>query len=200
MSSSQPALCIDCGKRKKKLPAYRCSWCWLAKQSIDDQVMYAERRRARAEAKGGYEYRARMPEREWHPGWRWCSGCQQQVPVEYTRGARCRAHASQASRASQVERTYDISREEYAALLEWQGGRCYICGEKPRARRLAVDHDHRTNAVRGLLCSSEDWGCNKTLAKLLNKLSVAQRALAYVEKSPLERMRSGEQPMTYVMG
>jgi len=41
---------------------------------------------------------------------------------------------------------------QYEELLEAQGGGCAICGNPPKTRRLDVDHDHRTGAIRGLLC------------------------------------------------
>jgi hypothetical protein len=49
----------------------------------------------------------------------------------------------------------------YFALLDAQGGECAIetCHNKPKTRRLHVDHNHRTGAVRGLLCHR----CNRGL-------------------------------------
>jgi hypothetical protein len=188
--------CMEPGcTRLKKKGAHRCSWHWLEKQPIDRQVKAAQWRLQRAQARPGFEHRARVPKAEWPAGGRWCAGCQSFVPLHYTRDSRCRACASQAAYASHVRRTYEITDEEYQQLLEWQGGRCYVCQRVPGKRRLAVDHDHRTNAVRGLLCASDDWGCNKTLALPLNDVEAARRLLAYVEMSPLERMRAGEPPM-----
>jgi hypothetical protein len=51
-----------------------------------------------------------------------------------------------------------LTRAEIAALadrlLVEQGGKCAIrgCTRKPGTRRFHVDHDHRTGAVRGLVC------------------------------------------------
>lgn len=48
---------------------------------------------------------------------------------------------------------------ERQKLYDKQGGKCYICG-KPEShftKRLAVDHNHKTGRVRGLLC----FRCNK---------------------------------------
>lgn len=52
-----------------------------------------------------------------------------------------------------------ISEAEYDARLVAQNGGCAICGTTPKTRRFHVDHDHRTGAVRGLLCHR----CNRNL-------------------------------------
>lgn len=53
-----------------------------------------------------------------------------------------------------------VSDTVYAAMLDAQGGHCALCSNTPKTRRLHVDHDHRTGAVRGLLCHR----CNRALA------------------------------------
>ena len=52
-----------------------------------------------------------------------------------------------------------VDDDRYHQMLEEQGGGCAICGTTPKTRRLNVDHDHRTGAVRGLLCHA----CNRFL-------------------------------------
>ena len=47
---------------------------------------------------------------------------------------------------------------EYARLLEKQKGKCAICDTYPKKKRLAVDHDHETGQIRGLLCGT----CNRS--------------------------------------
>ena len=64
---------------------------------------------------------------------------------------------------------------EYLALLLRQGGRCAICGNPPKNRRLHVDHDHRTGTVRGLLC----FRCNRALPNYVTEEWLRQ-ALAYL--------------------
>lgn len=190
--------CIEPGcSRPKRRGVHRCGWHWLARQPIEIQVEAAQNRRAHAEAQPGYEYRARVPRTLWVEGRRWCSGCQSMVPLDYTRGSRCVACASQASHASHVSRTYDLDPQEYDRLLEWQQGRCFVCGQRPRSLRLAVDHDHDTGAVRGLLCASDQWGCNVSLRRILGDVGAARRLVEYVELSPLERMRAGEPPRIF---
>ena len=63
-------------------------------------------------------------------------------------------------RAYMLKARYGITVEEYERLLEQQGFSCAMCSERcATGKRLAVDHDHTTGAVRGLLCHA----CNRAL-------------------------------------
>jgi hypothetical protein len=104
--------------------------------------------------------RARVPPGEWPPGRRWCAGCQSFPLLEHCSGSRCRACAEDARHAGHVERTYGITEEQFQALWDAQGRRCYICRREVRSKRPAVDHDHATGRVRGLLCPDSERGCN----------------------------------------
>jgi len=58
-------------------------------------------------------------------------------------------------RDSYLRRTYGITNTSYMELLDFQRGCCAICN-KPAEHfntRLAVDHDHVTGEIRGLLCN-----------------------------------------------
>ena len=55
-----------------------------------------------------------------------------------------------------VKRVYGMADGDWDRLLALQGGRCAICGCTARERRLVVDHDHKTGAVRGLLCTRDN--------------------------------------------
>ena len=54
--------------------------------------------------------------------------------------------------------------EDYIKLFQSQDGCCAICGKRNRdpKKKLAVDHDHKTNTARGLLCIN----CNLKLGVL----------------------------------
>lgn len=59
-----------------------------------------------------------------------------------------------------LQRAYGITLEQYNELFAAQGGVCAICRQKEinitkegEPRMLAVDHDHKTGAIRGLLCT-----------------------------------------------
>lgn len=53
---------------------------------------------------------------------------------------------------------WGISREEYQAKIDSQNGVCAICKRVPLPRRnrlgaaFCVDHNHKTNKLRGMLC------------------------------------------------
>lgn len=90
----------------------------------------------------------------------------------------CRLCARAAAHRSKVKGTYGLADGEYEAMLARQYGRCAICNLRPRSKRLAVDHDHRTGRVRGLLCGS----CNRRLLGAAHDdPAILRRALAYLE-------------------
>ena len=66
-----------------------------------------------------------------------------------------------------IEKTYGLSEAGYRALYAAQGGKCYICRKATgKSRMLAVDHNHTTGEVRGLLCSGSQSAntCNRLIA------------------------------------
>jgi hypothetical protein len=157
-----------------------CVWHWLLRQSSDVQAAHA---RLRLESYMHVERRARVPASEWPEGERWCSGCQHFVPLFYVTGSRCKACASVASHASRLESTYGIDRAEYDRIFKLQGGRCAICRNAPATKRFAVDHDHRTNEVRGILCKR----CNHDLlGGAHDTVRMLWRAIAYLLYPPAE--------------
>jgi hypothetical protein len=81
---------------------------------------------------------------------------------------------------------YGISIQEYNQKLEDQNHRCAICARtleeihstSTRRFALAVDHDHTTDKVRGLLCSA----CNKGIGLLQDDVDVLLKAHTYLVK------------------
>lgn len=58
------------------------------------------------------------------------------------------------------KKKYGITADEYQSMLVSQNGVCAICKKKCTCgRSLAVDHNHETGLVRGLLCSK----CNRAI-------------------------------------
>ena len=74
---------------------------------------------------------------------------------------------------------YGISLQDYDRLLKKQRGGCAICGRTPTSRWLAVDHDHKTNKIRGLLCTQ----CNLMLGVAQDSIETLHLAVKYLRKS-----------------
>ncbi len=79
---------------------------------------------------------------------------------------------------------YKLDRDAYLALEKEQGGLCAICGRSESQTvngtplRLAVDHDHTTGRVRGLLCKA----CNMGIGKFGDDPDRLQQAVDYLRK------------------
>ncbi len=90
-----------------------------------------------------------------------------------------RAKINTSARNSRLIIQYGIDILQYEQLLLRQGMVCAICrGVCKSGRRLAVDHDHRTGAVRGLLCGA----CNRAIGNLGDSVERLRRAIEYLEK------------------
>ena len=73
---------------------------------------------------------------------------------------------------------FGINLEQYNKTLKLQNGVCAICKcVDSTGRRLAVDHDHKTGKIRGLLCNR----CNVQLIGLDDKVYF-KLALQYLNK------------------
>lgn len=79
-------------------------------------------------------------------------------------------------RRTKTMRQYGMTNSDYDAILESQGGVCKICRQP--SGRLAVDHCHTTDAVRGLLCRN----CNLGLGNFKDDLDIIQSAVLYLEE------------------
>lgn len=182
MSAPKPCK-TGCGRPKMKGKHF-CKWHWLARQSSDVQARAAANRREEQLGHDNAVFQARVPKEKWPEGERWCAGCQSFVPLFYCSGSRCRACNSASAHEKRLEKTYGIDAAEYDRIFQVQGGRCAICRNKPASIRFAVDHDHQTEAVRGILCKR----CNHDLlGGSHDSIDLLWRALAYLAFPPAQR-------------
>lgn len=79
---------------------------------------------------------------------------------------------------------YGLTKEEYKTLFNKQKGLCFICKKKCcSGQNLSVDHCHKTQKVRGLLCKK----CNTALGMLDDNVEYFETAILYLknyEESP----------------
>lgn len=130
------------------------------------------------------------------PETKWCPGCKSDHPQSefgpnpseptglavYCRAfMRARYQETKQDRpwhTRHIERTYGISIDEYNRILMEQHGTCAICCGVPKGRKsLAVDHDHTTGQVRGLLCEK----CNIGIGSFKDDPMLMQTAIAYLK-------------------
>jgi len=80
-------------------------------------------------------------------------------------------------------RKYGLTIEDYDNLLSLQKGVCGICKTSECSmenRSLAVDHDHISGRVRGLLCMK----CNTSLGRFQDDIDVINRIIDYLTGNP----------------
>lgn len=82
-----------------------------------------------------------------------------------------------------IQKTYGLTTAEYQEIYKYQGGKCAICQRATGAtRRLAVDHDHATGAVRMLACQR----CNRMLGHLRDDPEAFERAAECLRNPPAD--------------
>ncbi len=118
------------------------------------------------------------------------------APVKTPLGNVCRTHERQLVREKKSKRSQGskargnfLTGAQIQHLLAEQDGRCAICRRATgETKRLAVDHDHRTGEIRGLLCSI----CNRMLGHLRDDPKAFWRAAEYLMNPPSRRAFSKE--------
>jgi len=88
------------------------------------------------------------------------------------------------SYAHRLKRDFNMTLEEYHELLLSQSNQCKICGSEGRGGRskiykLFVDHCHKTNKIRGLLCMK----CNSAIGYFEDDASRMRSAIQYLERN-----------------
>ena len=72
-----------------------------------------------------------------------------------------------------------ITKDQYDIIFDIQKGKCSICKEHSKdGTSLAMDHNHKTNEFRGLLCKE----CNRALGLFGDNIDVLQNAVIYLQE------------------
>lgn len=85
-------------------------------------------------------------------------------------------------RRRKLRTKYNLTLECYNEMLKAQEGKCKICGTTETRNKkfdfLVVDHCHKSNKVRGLLC---DY-CNVALGRFEDDIERVKKAVKYLEE------------------
>lgn len=108
-------------------------------------------------------------------------------------GPRCFSHHKEKlkrdedrARDQKYRKLYGITLDDYNRLYAFQGGKCYVCRwATGKTKYLAVDHDHETGEVRGLLCSRD----NRMIGYARDNPEYFERTAEYLRNPPYKRMR-----------
>jgi hypothetical protein len=167
--AAKDRLCVDCGgtfKRARRGP--RCNHCEHKYNKTHGAV------RTCAECK--IEYQGHSA--------KYCLTCRKhkwRTGVGFDRPS----NSARARKNNSLKTTYGITIEQFEALYAQQNGECAICGThkslefKRMKDSLVVDHDHQTNAVRGLLCQT----CNSGMGQLKDSVDLLEKAIHYLKRS-----------------
>jgi hypothetical protein len=91
----------------------------------------------------------------------------------------CRVCTRKQTRSAALKKAFGITLAQKDAMRVAQGDVCLICERQfnsAKGRTAHVDHNHKTGAIRGLLCHH----CNVMLGHAGEDIGVLQRAIAYL--------------------
>ena len=79
-----------------------------------------------------------------------------------------------------IAKKFGISEFQYNEMQIAQKNCCQICSinQKDSKRRFAIDHNHSTGKIRGLLCQT----CNQAIGMLKENKDILYSAIKYLEK------------------
>lgn len=85
-------------------------------------------------------------------------------------------------RRAYIKCAYGLTPEQFSAILSHQGWVCGICETaEPGGKGMwHIDHDHDSQEVRGLLCTT----CNLGIGALRDDPVVCRKAAEYLEAPP----------------
>lgn len=125
---------------------------------------------------------------------KWCPGCRAWLPLDNFydcpgepsgKRSRCIPCFGKQNAKHARKYKYGISDDDLKSLWERQGGKCAIClaAIPVRGGRNGshIDHDHKTGAVRGLLCHN----CNRGLGGFRDTVEFLQKAIAYIQSTKI---------------
>lgn len=87
---------------------------------------------------------------------------------------------SEYNRKYRLKYDHNMTPKDYDDMLQAQDGKCAICGAtrgNGRWESLAIDHDHKTGKIRGLLCTR----CNQGIGAFQDNSIQLRKAAEYLD-------------------
>ena len=87
-----------------------------------------------------------------------------------------------------INKKYGMSKDEWYWMYKEQGGKCGMCGKEmvirangrgPSSVTACVDHDHKTDIVRGILCNR----CNVLIGIAGDDVNLLQLGILYLKET-----------------
>jgi hypothetical protein len=195
------SVCVKCSRQFEHAVRFR-QFCDPCRRLRNNETARERRRRAKLGHSATYTCRSCKAEFQLPPGGRWrlyCDQCRYRTDIQSKRDRwaaqsserrcpRCEGPIERDRRrqfcAACVRAKADVSRkyrynltpDEFDAMLQRQRNVCAVCGRDGGPRGLVVDHCHRSGQVRGLLCN----GCNTGLGHFGEDPQRLIGALAYL--------------------
>jgi hypothetical protein len=89
---------------------------------------------------------------------------------------RNKSHYNLLDLKGRLRRTYNCTYEEYLKLIKDTQNKCSICQVKLRKQTKVLDHCHKKNKVRGIICRD----CNFGLGNFKDNIKTLIKAIKYL--------------------
>ena len=117
----------------------------------------------------------------------YCAECKRPSGAERSRrfwhnNPEYRARSRVTNRRATLKRYHGVTPEDYDRMYAAQNGVCAICGSASLQNgrsNLDIDHCHKTNVIRGLLCQR----CNRAIGLFGDNADTMLRAVEYLRSS-----------------
>lgn len=106
----------------------------------------------------------------------YCRACSTLNVADWRQANPVKVQLSNEKQRGRYKSRQGVAEEQYGLMLDQQNGVCAGCLSPPVSKRLAIDHNHITGQIRGLLCSN----CNLGIGLLKEDSEIMARLIQYL--------------------